>query len=142
MAEARTEGERLFEQYLDEMRYEYEFEKEFKGKKKRPDYTVTKNGGIFLFDSKDFDPTMPPPGFMQFDPHFRIRQRIDDGRKKFKEFKEFPCCVVLRNTGNAYVDVKSPHTMLGAMYGDAGFKIPIYMGSGPSPTPPPPVQHA
>lgn len=142
MAETRTEGEKLFAQYLDGMQYVYEFERGFEGKKKRPDYTITKEGGLFLFDAKDFDPTMPPPGFMQFDPYFRIRQRIDDGRKKFKEFKEFPCCVVLRNTGNVFVDVESPHAVLGAMYGDAGFKIPIYVGSGPNPTQAPPVEQA
>jgi len=39
------------------MDYPYEFEKEFPGKSKRPDYTVTKNG-VFLFDVKDFDPYM------------------------------------------------------------------------------------
>jgi len=82
------------------------------------------------------------PGFMQFDPYFRIRQRIDDGRKKFKEFKEFPCVVVLRNTGNAFVDIETPAIVLAAMYGDSGSKIPIYVGHGTSPTSPPPIQDA
>ncbi len=142
MTQPRTEGERLFGKYLDEMRYVYEFEKEYQGKKKRPDYTVTKDGGTFLFDAKDFDPMMPDLGFSQFDPYFRIRQRIDDGRKKFKEFKEFPCSVVLRNTGNVFVDVESPSIVLGAMYGDSGFEIPIYLGPGRSPTPTPPPRQA
>jgi hypothetical protein len=142
VTEARTEGERLFEQYLDEMQYAYEFEKEFEGKKKRPDYAVTKGGGTFLFDAKDFDPMTPKLGFSQFDPYSRLRQRIDDGRKKFKEFKEFPCCIVLRNTGNAFVNVESPAIVIGAMYGDAGFKIPIYVGPGTSSTPPRPPQQA
>jgi hypothetical protein len=35
-----TPGELLFQDYLAAMRYPYEFEKEFPGKKKRPDYTV------------------------------------------------------------------------------------------------------
>jgi hypothetical protein len=140
--EARTEGERLFEQYLDEMQYIYEFEKEFEGKKKRPDYTVTRGSSTFLFDAKDFDPTTPVRGFSQFDPYFRLRQRIDDGRKKFKEFKEFPCCIVLRNTGNVFVNVETPAIVLGAMYGDAGFKIPVYVGPGVSSMPPPPSQRA
>ena len=141
MTQARTEGEQLFKKYLDAMQYMYEFEKEYEGKKKRPDYTVTKDGGVFLFDAKDFDPLMPL-GFSQFDPYFRIRQRIDDGRKKFKEFKEFPCCVVLRNTGNAFVNVESAPIVLGAMYGDAGFEVPVYLGPGASPTPPPPPRPA
>jgi hypothetical protein len=142
MTQARTEGECLFEQYLNEMRYVYQFEKEYEGRKKRPDYTVTRNGRTFLFDAKDFGPIMPQPGFGQFDPYFRIRQRIDDGRKKFKEFKEFPCSVVLRNTGNAFVNVESPGIVLGAMYGDSGFEIPIYLGPERSPTPAPAPRHA
>src|ERR1022692_2107126 len=124
------------------MRYAFEFEKEYEGKKKRPDYTITKDGSKSLFDAKDFDPMRPAPGFSQFDPYSRIRQRIDDGRQKFKEFKEFPCCIVLRNTGNAFVNVESPGIVLGSMYGDSGFKIPIYVGPGTSPTPPPAPQHA
>ena len=53
--EARTSGELLFEEYLIAMEYEYEFEKTFPGRSRRPDYTVTRNG-VFLFDVKDFDP--------------------------------------------------------------------------------------
>ena len=52
-----TAGELLFQHYLDAMKYPYEFEREFPGKRKRPDYTVTKSGGMFLFDVKDFEPT-------------------------------------------------------------------------------------
>jgi hypothetical protein len=135
-----TTGELLFKNYLDTMQYEYKFEKEFPGRKKRPDYTVTKNGELFLFDVKDFEPDLPM-GFTSFDPYVRLRERIHAGRKKFKEFKNFPCCVVLQNNGNAYVHSESPHIVLGAMYGNAGFKIPIYLGKGappkerPEPTP-------
>jgi hypothetical protein len=141
MSEKRTVGEQLFEQYLDEMGYLYEFEKKYEGKSRRPDFTVTRGGQVFLFDAKDFDPLLPDLGFSQFDPYVRLRQRIDDGRQKFKEFKEYPCCVVLRNTGNAFVNVESPGIVLGAMYGDSGFKIPVYVGSGPNSDPPPPIEH-
>jgi hypothetical protein len=142
MNQLLTVGEQLFEKYLNEMRYAFEFEKEYEGKKKRPDYTITKDGSKSLFDAKDFDPMRPAPEFSQFDPYSRLRQRIDDGRKKFKEFKEFPCCIVLRNTGNVFVDLETPSIVLGAMYGDAGFKIPIYVGNGLSPTPSPAPEQA
>jgi hypothetical protein len=123
------------------MGYAYEFEKEYEGKRKRPDYTITRDDRVFLFDTKDFDPITPQFGFQQFDPYIRIRQRIDDGRKKFKAFKKFPCSVVLRNTGNPYVDVESPDIVLGAMYGDSGFEVPLYVGPGISQTPPPPPRN-
>jgi len=120
------------------MGYPFEYEREYPGKSKRPDYTVTKDG-VFLFDVKDFDPNMPR-GFMQFDPYIHIRKRIEAGRKKFKEYKEFPCCVVLQNNGNVFADTEDPNTVLGAMYGDVGFSIPIYVGDGVSPEPRPPIQ--
>jgi hypothetical protein len=118
-----TAGELLFQDYLDAMRYNYEFEKEFPGKKKRPDYTITQNG-VFLFDVKDFDPYMPL-GFGAYDPYPRIREKIEQGRDKFKEFKEFPCSLVLKNNGNAFVHLESFDIMLGSMYGDSGFTFPV-----------------
>ncbi len=134
-----TAGEILFEDYLKGMQYPYEFEKEFPGKSKRPDYTVTKDGDTFLFDVKDFIENMPV-GFSAYDPYPRIREKIDEGRVKFKQFKEFPCAVVLQNNGNIFVHLDRPHVVLGAMYGDTGFKVPVWLGNGLPPEPPPVTQ--
>jgi len=136
-----TDGELLFQDYLDAMRYEYEFEKEFPGKKKRPDYTISLNG-VSLFDVKDFEPNLPAFGFGAYDPYPRIRQKIDEGRQKFKEFKEYPCSLVLKNNDNPLVNLESPRIMLGSMYGDAGFTVPVYVGGGPTPSELPDVSHA
>lgn len=118
-----TTGELLFQDYLDAMHYPYEFEKEFPGKRKRPDYTITWDG-VFLFDVKDFDPYMPS-GFGFYDAYSGIREKIGQGRKKFKEFKDFPCSLVLKNNGNAFVQLDSFEIMLGSMYGNAGFTFPV-----------------
>lgn len=126
---ARTIGEQRFEQYLETMRYEFEYERAFPGKSKRPDYTITRNG-IVLFDVKDADPTLLPSGFSQYDPHKGAIRRINSGCEKFKEFKEFPCCIVLQNNGSMHDDIENPAIMLGAMYGKIGFKVPIYVGEG------------
>ena len=136
-----TSGELLFRNYLDAMRYSYEFEREFPGKSKRPDYTITKNDGLFLFDVKDFAP-YTPLGFGFYDPYPRIREKIEEGREKFKEFKEYPCSLVLKNNGNALVDLQTPDIVLGSMYGNAGFKVPVYVGDGPMPAERPDVEHA
>jgi hypothetical protein len=137
-----THGELLFQDYLNAMRDPYEFEKEFPGKKKRPDYTVNRNG-VFLFDVKDFEPSMPiVSGFSAYDPYPRIREKIDQGRKKFKEFKDYPCSLVLKNNGNALVHLENPAIMLGSMYGDAGFTVPVYVGDGPMPSERPDVSRA
>jgi hypothetical protein len=134
-----TLGELGFQSYLEALQYPYEFEREFPGKRARPDYTVTENGSLFLFDVKDFDP-YAPMGFMQFDSHPYIRERINKGRKKFKEFKGFPCAVVLQNNGNIHVRLEDPNIVLGSMYGKAGFTIPFYVGDGPPPVDPPKIE--
>lgn len=52
------------------------------------------------------------------------------GRKKFKEFKEYPCSLVLRNNGKAFVDLQSPDIILASMYGNAGLNFPVDTKSG------------
>jgi hypothetical protein len=59
-----------------------------------------------------------------YDPYPKIREKIEEGRNKFKEFKDFPCSLVLKN-GNAFVHLDSPDIVLGAMYGDSGFSFPV-----------------
>lgn len=118
-----TAGELLFQSYLERMQYRYEFEKDFPGTSKRPDFSVFMDRE-YLFDVKDFDPCTPLGGGA-YDPYTRIREKILAGRKKFKSFKEYPCSLVLRNNGHALVDAETPIVMLGAMYGDSGFRIPI-----------------
>ena len=136
--ERRTSGELLFEEYLKAMEYEYEFEKSFPERSKRPDYTVTRNG-VFLFDVKDFDPVHPNHGFGVFDPYPPIREKINQAWKKFHEFKDYPCSLVLRNNGNRLVPVEDARIVLGAMYGDAGFTFPFDTTTG---TAAGPLKHA
>jgi len=128
----QTEGERQFERYLESMRYSYEFEKPYAERAKKPDFTITTGHGVLLADAKDFDSYMPL-GFMQVDVHFRIREKIQAGYKKFKEYKDFPCCVVLQNNGNVHVFSEEPRVVLGSMYGDFGFAVPVSVGAVRSP---------
>jgi len=50
-------------------------------------------------DSRPF-PRFPCEGF--YDPYAQIRVKINSTREKFKEYKEFPCSLVLRNV-NAWL---------------------------------------
>lgn len=74
---------------------------------------MKRDDSLFLFDVKDFDEYCPL-GFSAYDPYPRIREKIDEGREKFKEFKEFPCSIVLQNNGNAFVHLDSPEIVLGS----------------------------
>jgi hypothetical protein len=127
---SRTQGEILFEQYLATQRLEFEFEKTYPGKSKRPDYTIEWNDQPVIFDVKDFDPPENLPRSGAYDPYIGIREKINQGRDKFKEYKEFQCGLVLRNLGHPLVSTHEPYVMLGAMYGDSGFTIPVNTTTG------------
>lgn len=127
----RTPGEILFEQYLRGQNLPFEFEKEHPGKSKRPDYTIEWNSQTVVFDVKDFDPPEKfRTGFGFFDPYTRIREKIDQGRDKFKQYKEYCCGLVLHNGGDPFVSLHEPDIMLGAMYGDSGFTFPVDTKTG------------
>lgn len=127
----RTEGEVVFERYLELQGIPFEFEKEHAGKSRRPDYSIDWNGRAVVFDVKDFDPTdRLPTGFGQFAPYTPIREKIDQGRDKFKQFKEHCCGLVLYNAGRPLILIENVDIMLGAMYGDAGFTFPVNLTTG------------
>lgn len=137
--DSRTEGERRFEAYLTAMDYAFEFEKPYPGKSKRPDYSVTLGGETYLFDVKDAAPRWMSTGFDQVNPHPAIIERIKAGQKKFKEFREFPCCIVMQNNGNFLAMFEEPTVVLGVMYGRIGYSVPIWLEDGPAPKPAPPI---
>jgi hypothetical protein len=127
----RTQGEILFERYLTTQHLPFEFEKEHAGKSKRPDYTIEWNGNTVVLDVKDFDPPERlPTSFGAFDPYPRIREKVEQGRDKFKEYKECCCALVLYNLGDPFVMLHSPDIMLGSMYGDSGFTFPVNTSIG------------
>jgi hypothetical protein len=127
----RTQGEVVFEKYFDSQRLPFEFEKEHAGKSKRPDYTIEWEGRTIVFDVKDFDPTDKfLTGFGQFDPYTPIREKINQGRDKFKQFKEYCCGLVLYNAGRPLIMIENVDIMLGTMYGDTGFTFPVNLDTG------------
>jgi hypothetical protein len=125
--QAKTESERLFEIYLQASGYlEFEFEPRISDVAARPDFLVNTTDGIVLFEVKQFQPT--PADFQLgggfYDPYGPIRDKIQEGRKKFREFKQFPCALVLYNTGKPLVDLRWEF-IYGAMLGNLGYSIPF-----------------
>jgi protein-tyrosine phosphatase len=118
----RTRGERLFETYLRLQGItEYEFEKTHQEKRATPDYSVQIDQE-YLFEVKDFVPTDILDGG-PYDPYSRIRQKIESARKKFREYKDWPCCLVLYNNNASLVDLEERQVMLSAMYGNYGISM-------------------
>lgn len=128
MLETKTEGEKLFERYLTSQGLSFEFEKEYQGKAKRPDYAIRWEDSPVLIDVKDFESPLPS-GVGAFDPYPPIREKIAQGCKKFKEYKNFCCALALFNN-NAFVMIQNADFVLGSMYGDSGFTFPINIQTG------------
>lgn len=135
-----TRGEQTFEAYLRSQGFTgFEHEKPFPGKSKHPDYSLIVDGCELLFEVKDIDsnPLAPDgpsrPGEPRirvgfWDPHEAIREKIDQARKKFREFKEYPCSLVLFAGGLALLDEWT--VMFGAMHGDIGFQQLVNTSTG------------
>lgn len=64
-----------------------------------------------------------------YDPHGKLREKLNTARAQFKEFKGTPCAVVLYTEGDG-ADLRSPEVMLGVMYGNYGVSIPFNQERG------------
>ena len=135
-ARARTESERLFETYLESSGYlEFEFEPALPDSSARPDFllSIETEGKpmSILFEVKEFQPTAADfqlgGGF--YDPYVAIREKIQAGRKKFQEHKEYPCALVLYNAGKPLVDLRWEF-IYGAMLGNLGYSMPFDVSAG------------
>ena len=130
----RNESELLFQQYLGASGlFDFEYEREFLGKTHRPDFVFKlADGSEVLFEVKEFRTTMDdfrPGRGGAYDPYVYIREKIDQARDKFKEFKDFCCCLVLFNRDKPLVDL-SWQMIYGAMLGNIGFRIPVNVETG------------
>jgi hypothetical protein len=126
----KTTGEQLFERYLAAAGLSFEREPKYAQKGKVLDYRIEWEGRGHFFEVKDFEsPPLPTGGTFAVQMYGPIRERILRCRKKFKEYKEFCCAAVFFNTG-ALAMLESDHAMLGAMYGDSGFRFPFDAETG------------
>lgn len=104
----------LFEEYLTSHGYsDWTYEVPVEGKLKTPDYRL-EHGCSHFFEVKEFDSPLPSPGFGTYDPYGPIREKINQASRQFKEYKEFPCSVVLANPKSAFVHLGDPWAIIGA----------------------------
>jgi hypothetical protein len=123
----KTESETLFEAYLDASGLiSYSFEKAIEGASARPDYALSFQGREILFEVKEFHaaPEDFRLGTRGYDPYGPIRQKIDDGRSKFRELKDHCCCLVLYNREKPLVDL-SWEFIYGALLGNIAVRMPF-----------------
>jgi hypothetical protein len=128
----KTAGELLFEEYLSQRGLNFDFEKSRPKKRKKPDYTIVWGGQELLFDVKDFASRDFPEHSGFYDPIGPIRGKIDEAMEKFQEYKGHSCSLVLHNDGAPLVHLSDPLIVLGAMFGNPGFTMPIDTATGMS----------
>ena len=127
MADAqRNESELLFEEYLTAHGYsDWTHEVPVKGKRKKPDYRLEHEGFSHFLEVKEFDTPLPGPGCFAYDPYGPIREKINQATRQFKEYREFPCSVVLASPKPTFVHLAYPWAIIGAMLGNLGFRFQV-----------------
>lgn len=77
MSNPKNHADLLFEQYLRSQGLNnFEYEKEWDGITKHPDYSVFEDKRTFIFEVKSMDPKPPLIGFGFNDPYKSIRREI------------------------------------------------------------------
>jgi len=127
----KTPGELAFEEYLNGQAIPFEHEPPLSFTNKLIDYVIEHpTHGTIYFEVKDLNSPPPSGSFSAFDPYLPIRNHIEEGQRKFKDFAEELCALVLFAPPGSFVNLMEPHVMLGAMYGNLGFTIPFDPISG------------
>lgn len=126
----KTPGELAFEEYLTREGIPFEHEPPLSFTNKLVDYVIDHptHGKIYL-ELKDIQNfPFEGMGFGQFDPYAPIRSHIAAGMRKFSgEFSDQCCAIVLFSER---VNLMEPHVMLGSMYGNLGFTLPVNTETG------------
>lgn len=131
-----TAGERLFATYLCANGIDFEFEPLIAGKRKRPDFLVRLGNNVATCEVKDLHRKRPlPGGAVAVNPYASIRDEIDESRRKFGEFKDRPCILVLHNVDDWQFS-HYPPILFGAMLGDLGISFQVADGGRKNPPPP------
>lgn len=129
-----TYGESLFEAYLVSQGIAFEREPKLPGVSQLIDFVIDHpTHGKVLLEVKDIVNPMPVRGFSTFNPYKSIREHIEEGTRKFKSTADYVCGLVLAAPPGSFVQLNEPSVMLGAMYGDLGFRVPFYLGPGEPP---------
>jgi hypothetical protein len=116
MTPTENHAEMLFEAYLRSLQIDFAYEPNVPGRTKHPDYKVELDGKPYWFEVKEFvDPESPPMG--GYDPTPPFEEKIDQARKKFAEFKD-ACCVLVLHSCKSIHRLPMISTVVSAAFGE------------------------
>lgn len=125
-----TNSEKLFDAYLESHGYHgWLFEPNIDARAKHPDVLLPYDDRWFAFEVKERHRRASEPGFQWIDPMKGIREEIAGARRKFEEFKDFPCSLVVHNAEDIDT-LLEPMWVFGAMLGDPGLSLPMDVANG------------
>lgn len=117
----KTWSELLFERYRSECGLSIpEHEAPIHGKQKLPDYVIAHGLWDVFVEIKQREPKPNAIKNSRCDPVKRIREEIAGATRKFKEFKDYYCALVIANAGD-FSTWLEPQCIFAAMLGDPGF---------------------
>ena len=122
LVSAKTHSEDLFEAYLEAQGISPDREPNIPGKAKHPDYRAQHGRQVVWFEVKEFDDPRTKP-MNGFSPCPAIREKINQARKKFKEYKSECCNLVLHNCKSNYRRT-DPEAVLSAAFGEYFQRLP------------------
>jgi hypothetical protein len=127
----RTVSELAFEDYLSKQGIIFRYEELPNGITQPVDYSFEIAGKTLRIDVKEWEPKKQLPGVGTLDPYMPVRKKIEEGRKKFKQYKgrDEPCVLVICHYGPQLI-VLDDISIFGAMRGNLGWVFPINLDTG------------
>ncbi len=132
--EPRTHAERMLAGYFVARGWlcgsEWQYEPQFDGRRRRPDFRLRLGGWKMMLEVKEFgraesDPDGPRRGL-----HARIAAKIRLAQRQMREFRrDHLCAAVLLSGEDDDADVSDPAVTMGALLGDDAF--PDHLGAAP-----------
>jgi hypothetical protein len=134
----KSQSEKLFASYLDNLDLGWDYEKEWETKK--PDFTIYSNLAkkkiIAVAEVEDMDFTPEEKKQVKenkmvarsMDPYAKLREKINTARGQLRYSKGYHCLLIIGES----MTLSSPAIVYGAMLGDITITIPIRNGDVPS----------
>jgi hypothetical protein len=127
----RTVSELAFEEYLSKQGIIFRYEELPNRITQSVDYSFKIASKTLRIDVKEWAPKRQLPGVGSLDPYMPVRNKIEEGRKKFKQYKDRdePCVLVLYHYGPQLIPLDDI-SIFGAMRGNLGWVVPIDPDTG------------
>ncbi|MCE9634887.1 MAG: hypothetical protein K8T90_04205 [Planctomycetes bacterium] len=122
----KTHAERLLAHYFSARGWlrgpDWQYEPEFEGRRRRPDFRLRLGGWRLMLEVKEFGRAESAPEGPRRGRHARIAAKIHLAQRQLREYRrDHLCAAVLRSGEDADADVSDTAVTMGALLGDSAF---------------------